>query len=92
MWTVRVELHRATEADYEKLHREMANYRLQRRIAIGAKDYLLPPGEYFYSGNATGQQVLEWTQAAARSTAKAHAIVATSTASIPLTIGLQVAP
>jgi hypothetical protein len=57
-YMIRVELHGASYAHYEKLHAALAAKRVTNVIAgsTGAK-YKLPPAEYVYTGTETIEQV-----------------------------------
>jgi len=64
-FTVRVELHRATESDYERLHEQMEASGFSRIITVDNTDYHLPPAEYSFRGDRTTQQVHDLAAAAA---------------------------
>jgi hypothetical protein len=57
-YMIRVELHGATYAHYEKLHQALAAHRVTNVIA-GASGvrYKLPPAEYTYTGNESASEV-----------------------------------
>jgi hypothetical protein len=65
-FTVRVELHRATESDYEQLHEQMETRGFSRTITLDDEDYQLPPAEYSFEGDKTKEQVHDLAKAAAR--------------------------
>jgi len=51
-YITRVELHAATESDYEKLHLEMAKKGFSRSIVSdGGETYRLPTAEYSFTGH-----------------------------------------
>jgi len=57
-FTVRVELHGATEAHYAQLHSDMEGQGFARRIqADDGKWYHLPTAEYRYSANQSASDV-----------------------------------
>ena len=50
-FTVRIELHRATESDYEALHQAMQAGGFKRTVlGSDAKTYSMPPAEYRFEG------------------------------------------
>jgi len=58
-YIIRVELHGASYAHYEKLHAVLAANGVINAIAgADGKRYRLPPAEYSYSGSETPAQVL----------------------------------
>lgn len=62
-FTIRVELHAATGADYTQLHERLARIGVTDIIADDAGNrYKMPPGEYNYEGTATIEQVLAAAQ------------------------------
>jgi len=77
--TVRVELKGyATEADYEKLHQEMARRGFSRTLkGNGNRTYAFPPAEY-YAVNVDSAKGCQIGREAATATGKAHEVVATS--------------
>ena len=78
-FTVRVELHYASETDYEKLHAAMARQGFSRQI-VGkdGRTYHLPTAEYSVRGNYTGDYVRQAAATAAASTGKKYAVLVTS--------------
>ena len=68
---VRVELHKATESDYEVLHASMAQQGFTRTIpGTDGSLFKLPTAEYFLQGIYTVQQVYTKTATAAKTTNK----------------------
>ena len=77
-FTVRVELHQATLADYDVLHSAMATQGFSRLIvADDGRTYHLPWAEYNGSGNFSSTQVRDIARAAANATGKSNAILVT---------------
>lgn len=77
-FTTRVELHKATETDYETLHEEMANEGFSRTITSGENiEYYLPTAEYNLIGEYTPDSVREFAERAAKKTGKMHSILVT---------------
>jgi hypothetical protein len=73
-YLVRVELHTATYADYEMLHRAMAARGFQRTIrGDDGTLYYLPTAEYVITSLQTGEQVRGAADSAASTTGKLHA-------------------
>jgi hypothetical protein len=80
-FSVRVELHAASYADYEKLHASMERRGFSRLIKSDAgKTYHLPTAEYDGGGDVTCQQVLEFAKAAAAETGKSFEVFVTESA------------
>jgi hypothetical protein len=80
-FSVRVELHAASYADYEKLHASMERRGFSRLIKSDeGKTYHLPTAEYDAGGDVTCQQVLEYAKAAAAETGKSFEIFVTESA------------
>lgn len=74
-FTIRVELHGATSADYTQLHENLARLGVTDIIADDAGTrYKMPPGEYNFQGNATIAQVLAAAQNAASQTNRKSAV------------------
>ncbi len=73
---IRVELHRATEADYENLHKYMAQEGFSPSI-LGSDGvwYKLPPAEYHLTGNFTAEQVRDKAARAALKTGREFAVL-----------------
>jgi len=79
-FTVRVELHYATEADYQTLHSAMERAGFSRFITSDdGIAYHLPLAEYNREGNLTRSQVLESAKAAANTTGKKYAVLVSET-------------
>jgi hypothetical protein len=77
-YTVRVELHRATNDDYEQLHAAMKNVGFSRFITSSDNvKYHLPTAEYNYEGDASRDQVLEKAKRAASTTGLSYAVLVT---------------
>jgi hypothetical protein len=80
-FTTRVELHRATNDDYDTLHEAMEGEGFSRTISTSdGATYHLPTAEYNRSGNLTGNQVLTSAQRAAKKTGRKAAILVTESA------------
>ena len=77
-YTTRVELHHATDRDYETLHDSMQSEGFSRLIKSGdGLTYHLPTAEYNYIGDRTGDQVLAAARRAAETTHLKHAVLVT---------------
>jgi hypothetical protein len=77
-FTVRVELHRASEADYETLHSAMEQRSFSRQITSdNGVTYHLPLAEYNREGNLTIGQVIESAKLAANTTGRQYAVLVT---------------
>lgn len=77
-FTVRVELHQATYADYEALHGAMEKQGFSRLItADNGQTYHMPWAEYNGSGNLTSVQVRDIARSAANTTGKTNAVLVT---------------
>jgi hypothetical protein len=77
-FTVRVELHRAADADYETLHDAMERRGFSRTITSDrAIDYHLPTAEYDIAGEYTRAAILEMAKAAADETNKKYGVLVT---------------
>ncbi len=77
-FTVRVELHAASYADYEELHASMERRGFSRLITSdNGKTYHLPTAEYNLSGEYSRQQVLDSAEGAAAETGKSFAVLVT---------------
>ncbi len=80
-FTVRVELHRADQDDYDVLHSAMEKQGFSRRIkSDGGTTYHLPTAEYNRTSNKTRQEILDSAGAAAATTGKKHGIIVTESA------------
>lgn len=79
LFTVRIELHSASAADYEKLHLFMMQAGFLRTIVADADGirYALPTGEYNFEGESTISEILARAQSAAQRTGKTSAILVT---------------
>jgi hypothetical protein len=75
-FTIRVELHDANWADYEKLHREMERNGFVRTV-VGSDNvvYELPPAEYLFDGNITKWDVLEKARSVAAAVKPSPAVL-----------------
>jgi hypothetical protein len=74
-FTVRVELHNAEWADYERLHAAMELKGFSRQITSDdGQKYHMPWAEYNGTGNLTSAQVRDTAREAADSTGKQNAI------------------
>jgi hypothetical protein len=69
-FTTRVELHEASEDDYEELHVAMENEGFRRTITGDE-------GEYHLVGDITEDQVLQRAKRAAATTGKSYSILVT---------------
>src|SRR5882724_8251264 len=88
-FTIRVELHAASYADYDTLYAAMARRGFSRQImADDGTVYQLPTAEYDRTGNFTPQYVLDSAKAAAAETGKTFAILVTQT-EYRIWVGLQ---
>lgn len=77
----RVELHGASQSDYETLHAEMAREGFARTITSDQGiTYHLPTAQYEFVGNTTRSAVLEKAKAAASRTRKAFGAIVTEAA------------
>lgn len=81
-FTVRVELHHAEWADYERLHAAMQQKGFSRQITSDdGKKYHMPWAEYNGAGNLTSSQVRDIARGAADSTGKQNAVFVTEAVS-----------
>jgi hypothetical protein len=77
-FTVRVELHQATYADYEALHAAMEKQGFSRFIAAdNGQTYHMPWAEYSGSGSLSTVQVRDIARSAANTTGKSNAVFVT---------------
>jgi hypothetical protein len=77
-YMTRVELHHATEEDYETLHAAMEAQGFERTITSAERRvYHLPTAEYYRATNLQRGQVLESAKAAATTTGRRYAVVVT---------------
>jgi hypothetical protein len=80
MFITRIELHSTSEADYTRLHSEMANRGFSRSIqGADANWYRLPAAEYWYEGNATTESIFKLAESAADMTGSNSWIVVSAT-------------
>lgn len=80
-FTTRVELHGASEDDYEELHAAMAKKGFVRYITTTSGEKLkLPTAEYNYDGGASISEILNGAKAAAESTGQTFAVLVTESA------------
>jgi hypothetical protein len=77
-FTVRVELHDGTWADYETLHSAMAAKGFSRTIAYQRVTYQLPTAEYIIRANITANEVMQSAKAAAATTRRRSAVFVTT--------------
>jgi hypothetical protein len=81
-FTVRVELHQAEWADYERLHAAMEQKGFSRQITSDdGRAYQMPWAEYNGSANLTSAQVRDIARVAADSTGKGNAVFVTEAVS-----------
>ena len=81
-FTVRVELHKAEWADYDRLHAAMEQKGFSRQITSDdGKAYHMPWAEYNGAGNLACSQVRDIAKAAADSTGKQSAVFVTEAVS-----------
>jgi len=77
-FTVRVELHEAEQADYDRLHAAMEERGFSRRIkSDDGSTYQMPLAEYNGIGNFTSAQIRDIARAAADITGKRSAVFVT---------------
>jgi hypothetical protein len=77
-FTVRIELHQAEWADYERLHTAMQQQGFSRQITSDdGQRYDMPWAEYNGSAALSSMQVLNISQVAANSTGKKNAVLVT---------------
>jgi hypothetical protein len=88
---IRVELHYANEAHYEKLHTLMAARGMLRYIvADNGSKYLLPPAEYTTVTNSTRDQVVAAAKECAAAVIRSFAVLVTEASAVAWE-GLQAA-
>ena len=79
-FTTRVELHKATAADYAALHQAMEAKGFSRTISSDdGVQYHLPTAEYNRSGTISIEQVRADAVTAAKSTGKTHSVFVSET-------------
>lgn len=77
-YTIRVELHDASAADYKELAKQLAARGITDIIKNGdGERYKLPPAEYNYEGTATRAAVMDMAKAAAQGVVKSFAVLVT---------------
>ena len=76
-FTTRVELHSATDTDYERLHAAMEGEGFTRTISSESGTYRLPTAEYNRDGQIDTDEVLESAKRAAGRTGKKFAVLVT---------------
>ena len=80
-FTVRVELHRATEGDYEQLHSAMEAEGFSRLLTSDeGETYHLPTAEYNVETNNSTSAVLKSARSAAASTNLGYEVLVTKSA------------
>lgn len=80
-FTTRVELHGASEDDYETLHEAMEEAGFSRQITSSdGKTYYLPWAEYSREGGLSRDQVLATAKDAAAQTGRKYAVLVTESA------------
>jgi hypothetical protein len=81
-FTVRVELHHAEWADYDRLHAAMEQKGFSRQITSDdGNAYHMPWAEYNGTGNLTSSQVRDIAREAADSIGKQNAVLVTEAVS-----------
>jgi Endoribonuclease GhoS len=77
-FTVRVELHRANQDDYDALHAAMEKRGFSREITSDSgQTYRLPTAEYNRSSDKTRDEIRDSASAAAKTTGKGFGILVT---------------
>ena len=77
-FTIRVELHNATRADYATLEANLAAKNITDVIVSGdGKRYVLPPAEYQCFGDLSAEQVRDIVAAATTSIGRRFAVLVT---------------
>ena len=80
-YTIRIELHNATLAQYTDLYKHMAAEGFPDIIGAGdGTRYKMPPGEYNYEGKTTRDQVLVKAKSAAAKVVRSYAVFVTESA------------
>jgi Endoribonuclease GhoS len=80
-FTVRVELHRANQDDYDSLHSAMEEEGFSRQIkSSDGTRYYLPTAEYTCTSSKTRGEILDSAAAAATTTGKKWEIIVTESA------------
>lgn len=81
-FTTRVELHKAAEKEYERLHEAMEAEGFSRTITTtSGREYHLPTAEYSFKGESTIEDVLAAAKRAAKTTGKVSEILVTESKS-----------
>ena len=76
LYFTRVELHRATELDYIRLHAAMANAGFSRSVVADDKNrYHLPPAEYVITSGLGSQTILNAANNAVSTIGKTGAVL-----------------
>ncbi len=76
-FTTRVELHTATDEDYQILHSAMAKQGFTRTIDADDGTYHLPTAEYNRVGDLTRETVVQLAKTAASTTGKRYSVLVT---------------
>jgi hypothetical protein len=71
-YTIRLELHGASEQIYEQLHQQMEKNYFKRYIIVDSGKYELPFSEYTCDGNGDADTILEKVLYIARKICKKH--------------------
>lgn len=79
-FTVRVELHYATETNYEALHAAMERAGFRRFVQVGERLYHLPTAEYTAESDGTPEDMWHRVKAVANATGKQSWILVTKSA------------
>lgn len=80
-FTIRVELHRATEDDYDQLHAAMEDQGFSRYVtSTDGITYHLPTAEYSIESDSSALSVLESAKSAAASTRRGYEVLVTKSA------------
>jgi len=80
-FTVRVELHRANQDDYEALYSAMEDEGFSRQIkSSDGERYRLPTAEYNRTSSKNRQEILDSAAIAASTTGKKYSILVTESA------------
>jgi hypothetical protein len=89
-FTIRVELHSATESDYTTLHEAMKEEGFSRRIKKGdGPSFHLPTAEYSKKGKFTAVAILNRAKKAATTTGKKFGILVTKSEEARKWFGLE---
>jgi hypothetical protein len=87
---IRVELHNARSSEvYDRLHQKLSAHGIVNTIvANDGKRYRLPPAEYYYTGGASRDAVLQTSQQCAAAIDNSYAVLVSDTNSVTWS-GLQ---